>query len=404
MEMALISQNPDPSEKLLEITTIVDPHTLQRKATGVLQQSSRSQASKNIINAMNSSRIGPVACSKRYGIVMAGAEKSLLYTFDVKRCTVKAERAQMTSISTGAAAGLGQMHIIEDAGIEVLFAAAEEQLFVWMLPVSDASADGDMGQSSVGGSQASLVATLIRHTQKITFIRTTENNEFVVTGSDDGFINIYSIFEILEKGSMTLPIHSFKASELEITGVNLVNTHSHFIRLFVAGKDQCLRFWDIDLSNTGEQAQINEPISYVCNEEFSYNFDVAVSHLVVDNAGLIAFLTLLNQPNVIKAFCIRSKSTETFKSLTDTPIKKLLCTADSRKLLSLDDDAVQIWDTRQKVSLRTIQLKNPVDMVLYSPIPSSWFDLSTLEKQATMPKFLPKQEPDRVSCQILSCI
>ena len=162
--MILVAQNPDPGEKLLEVNTIIDPHTLQRKATGILQQNTRSQASKNIINAINSSKIGPIACSSRHGIVQGGSQKSLLYTFDVKRCSVKAERAQMTSVSTGAACGINLLHIVEDGGVEILFAGADEQLFVWMLPAGEVSGDLEMGQSCIGGSQASLIATLIRHT------------------------------------------------------------------------------------------------------------------------------------------------------------------------------------------------------------------------------------------------
>jgi len=389
MEILAISQTPEKDEKLQEYVTIIDPHALQKKACGGLQTGHRTQLNQNLIKSITNSGINSIACSPNYGMFITGKTKPLIYCFDVKSSTVQSQKGSIVSLGSGGAV-ISNLKIIHDDGVEILVASCKEQLFIWMLNCSSLEHEKN---------QPELIGTIVRHTQPINFIKVTDNNEYLVTVGLDGFANVYAIFDLLEKGSLSLPLYSMKINELDPAGVNLVNVHSHFLKLITAGGDYKIRVWDLDLSQS--EAQNSEKSSWknssvICNESYSHDFGVAVRVFCVDNAGLVCYLTLASNDKLPIAFEIRSSKQQNFKNGADGVIQKMEVTCDGRKLVSLEDQAVKVWDTRQRVCLKSFMVKNAESFALFSKIPDYWFDVTigVGHESLKMSKFLSKQEKD----------
>jgi len=325
--------------------------------------------------------------------MIAGKAKPLVYSFDVKSATVQSQKGCITSLGSGGAC-LSNLSVLSDGGVELLIASANEQLFIWQLCGSTLDHEGN---------QPELIASIVRHTQEITNIEITKNNEFLVTAAKDGFANIYSVFELMEKGSLTLPVHSLKINELDIAGVSLVNTHSHYLKLISAGGDYKLRVWDLDLSkNTATLSTKNT--SMIANESASHDFGVAVRTFCTCPAGLVVYLTLADNELLPLAFELRNKTVHKFRSSTEGQIRDMRVTSDGRKLISLEEQSVKVWDTRQRVCLKSFVVRNAQAMTIFSEVPEWWFDVAmgVGRESLKMAKFLSKQETDRK--EVLSII
>ena len=221
--------------------------------------------------------IHAIACSK-HGIHLSSANKSLLFTLPVRSSTVQTQssRSQISTIGTSGTLKITNLLFLDSE--DLLIFSADERLYLYQIQRDQ---------------QPELLACATKHTLPLKFLKATGTGEFIYTASNDGFVCVYSLFELIEQGDLTSPLLKIKVSNCDISGVDVLQTSPSWIKLFVTSSDHFLRIWDLDLSiERWKDNSENGKEHLLANENDRYDFQHGVTCSVIDPTGLHLYLVL----------------------------------------------------------------------------------------------------------------
>ena len=456
LEAIAVLQNPtkiSENEKFKEICTIIDTVSLQRKclANIPINQSRHSNENAGIYKTIVSQGLSKITVSNRLGLLLSSDKKPLLFNLKINQNAINAtvnRGMQLTSLgSTQAKIGCLLTENFDD---DILLAISfEEKLYVWMIGSvglrqtfagTNKNSDDEKNRKidfkkteNTENSDAELIAILSHHSQNICQLKMTKNQHFLITAGADGYLNIYSTFEIFDKGNHCQPLRQLKVNNLSITGLEFINLNPKFLRTVVTGTDCCLRLWEIDLfadksdqldrktNDDGAKAKSKaRRFGVISNEILKYDFQSQIEHLKMDSNMYFAYIILSSNRCLVKKVGIKALQRENdnnstskkmklvqnnsendqvssdspiqnFKNSTVSRILKLEITSDNSRLITLDNDCsslhpvsnvanngtIKIWCCNQLYIVKTIACNNCLDFALINDIPNKWFAIDS---------------------------